>query len=37
MKIIFEVISKQSDLKYRISVYIDGKDKKKKDPIGYGF
>lgn len=27
-----EVISKQSDLKYRISVYIDGKDKKKKDP-----
>lgn len=24
-----EVISKQSDLKYRISVYIDGKDKKK--------
>lgn len=27
-----EVISKQSNLKYRISVYIDGKDKKKKDP-----
>lgn len=32
-----EVISKQSNLKYRISVYIDGKDKRRKIRIGYGF